>query len=254
MYASVIAALTLFSCSNNQEYDETLKLNSDQLSEKTSGGTCGTAVNFQDLVVETSWTTGDTSDRDTFTACGVDDENWMDKYSNGNVTLKCLSGDGHRTELKEDSGDEAGLWSNKKMNFNAVYTDIPENGVTIAQVHNRHDDVERPFIRVYIDDDLKIKIKRTNTNMDDKDKEADYTTWISSYTYSAGQNLSFRSEIKGGKVIIIIWHNNKKFQKYVSPTSNWSDYAQDYYYKAGLYTEGNDKEVKVEYSWFELIH
>ena len=234
--------------------EENDSLESEDLTAKTSGGSCGSSVNFQDLVVETSWISGKTDDRDQFGACGVDGESWMDKYSDGRVMMKCLSGDGHRTELKEDSGDEAALNQYKKMQFIGKLTNIPENGVTIAQIHNRGSSVKRPWIRVYVDDDRYIKIKETETNP--TGSSSTYTTYTGlKYTSGAEMNIIVWTGLSGqkkGKVQVKT--GGSSWSKTLWPSSAWSSKSSTYYLKAGVYTEGNDKTATMKYSYFYINH
>jgi len=209
--------------------------------------------NFKDLVVETSWESGQQDLRKTYHAVDVDDEDWMDVYADGRVMMKCLAQDGHRTELKEDSGDEAALNSSKEMQFDAIIYNIPENGVTIAQIHNRGG-VKRPFIRLYIDDDNYLKIKETET--DPTASNSLYSTYVGP-KYTSGDSITVKiytgidGEHKGDITIIT---NGTTWNQTVMPSSDWSNFSNDYYLKAGVYTEGNDLQATVEYSYFYISH
>jgi len=253
---SIIASLlTVTSCSNDENELEGDNLATTNESSKTSGATCsGSDVDFGDLKVETSWISNDKSDRDTYDACGVDGEIWMDKYSDGRVMLKCLSGDGHRTELKEDTGDEASLNNYKKIKFTGKYTSIPEHGVTIAQIHNRNSSVKRPWIRVYIDSDRIVRIKETETTPN-KDS-SDYSTYDGpKYTSGASMTIQVWTGISGkseGNVSIETGGNS--YNKTLTPSSDWSSYSSDYYLKAGVYTEGDNTTATVKYDYFSISH
>lgn len=252
---STIAALLLTSsCTNDENELEDINLSTVSESAKTSGGSCGSAVDFKDLVVETSWLSNDKGDRDTFGACGVDGESWMDRYNSGTVMMKCLSGDGHRTELKEDTGDEAPLDHYRRMEFTARFTSIPEHGVTIAQIHNRHSSVKRPWIRVYIDHDRKVKIKETETSPNGS--SSNYSTYTGPL-YTSGNSMTITvwtgtSGQKKGKVKIETGGNS--YQKILWPSSSWNSYKNDYYFKAGVYTEGDNTTPTVKYDAFSIIH
>lgn len=254
---SLSIATSLFfamSCNKDENDVEDLTLTSINEASKTSGGSCSSAVDFKDLTVETSWISNDKGDRDTFGACGVDDEDWMNRLNSGGVVMRCLSGDGHRTELKEDVGDEAPLDHYRRMSFTGKFTNLPEHGVTIAQIHNRHSSVKRPWIRVYIDDDKKVKIKETETSPNGS--SSNYSTYTGPQ-YSSGDTMTITvwtgtSGQKKGKVKIET--NGNTYQKVLWPSSSWDSYKNDYYLKAGVYTEGDDKEVKVKYDSFSIIH
>lgn len=257
-----LATCTLFTnCSTNENNDlESLKTIGEEMSAKTSGGTCSSTVNFRDLIEETSWTTGDTSDKDEFDACGVDGDTWMDKYSDGTVMMKCLSGDGHRTEMKEESGDEKALNNYKKIKYIAKFTNLPENGVTIAQIHNRGTNVKRPFVRLYIDDDRYIKIKETKSCITcSSSSDAKYDTWESGIKYvsSAEITVNFWTGLSGqSKGKFTVSTGGKSWAKTVWPDSQWkgSAFVNDFYLKAGVYSEGNDKTATVKYSYFSINH
>lgn len=218
---------------------------------------CTNNINFGNLVVETSYDTNDTKDKDEYPACGMDDKDWSGKHSNGKIWLKSLKGDGHRTELKENSGKENNLKKYKKMEFKAQYYNIPEHGVTIGQVHNRHGDVKRPLARLYIDSDNKIKIKETLTTPNDG------TSTYKIYTKSQ------MPAVESGKLVrVIIWTGlgNKRratirviyedvtWTQHIWADEDWNDYTDKYYLKAGVYTEGNDVQPKVTYSSFSISH
>jgi len=144
--AAVSLALLTFTGCSKEELSYTNGDENDVIkttAAKTSGGSCSTTVNFNDLLVETTYISGLTNDKDTYDACGVDNEIWMNKFFDNIVKLECLEGKDHRTELKEATGDEANLTKYKKMKFTAKYTNIPSNGVTIAQIHNRANGIKR---------------------------------------------------------------------------------------------------------------
>jgi len=232
------------------------KLVAENTVKATSGGSCSGDVNFADLLVETSWISGDKDDRDQFGACGVDGEAWMDQYSDGRMMLKSLAAHGQRTELKEDNGDEANLSDYKRMTFTARFSDLPSNGVTIAQIHNRSNHIKRPWIRLYIDSDGKFKIKKTNTTP--KGATSNYTT-IEGMQYSSNQPVTVNiwTGVNGGeeKARIKVEYNGETFTRTLTPSTAWNNLADKFYLKAGVYTEGDDtKQAKVVYSYFFINH
>ena len=261
---SLILSLFFISCSSekaNTDEDDILIEPEAEIDDsetnnatKTPSGTCSTTVNFEDLVVETSWISQDTGNRNTFDACSVDGENWMDRYNTNIVMLTCLSGDSHRTELKENIGDEAALNHYKKMTFTAKFTGIPENGVTIAQIHNRGTDVKRPWIRLYFDHDKFIKIKETETNP--TGSSSDYTTYTGP-EYTENQEITITvitGENGEKKAEMSLQMGEISWAQALSPSEAWSTKSDTYYLKAGVYTEGNDTSPKVEYSAFSINH
>lgn len=212
-------------------------------------GSVGT-VDFADLVVETSWISGDKSDRDTFDASDVENEEWMDKLSSGAVMMTCLSPDGHRTELKEDSGDESSLSSYKKMEYTATLDEVPSHGVTVAQIHNRGG-VKRPWIRVYVDHDNYIRIKATKTTPDES--SSTYYT-ATGPLYSAGDEFTISITTQNGDATISITTDGDNHTETLTPTDAWDDYSNDYYLKAGVYTEGEDIEPVMTMTSFSIAH
>ena len=252
----ILLGLTIgfISCSKDSNEIEDITYTSSESFERTSGGTCGSSVNFQDLLIETSWISEDKNDKDTFDACGVDNESWMDKYSDGRVMIKCLAEDGQRTELKEDFGDEAALYQYKKMKFTGKLTNIPSHGVTIAQIHNRGDNVKRPWIRVYVDSDRSIKIKETETNPTGSSSE--YSTFTGP-DYNQGSDLTvtiWTGPSGKEKAKIKIQTGGDSWTKNLTASSDWDSNSDTFYLKAGVYTEGSDKEPVMKYSSFYIKH
>lgn len=235
----------ILSCSSNttqEEIDDTEDTTEEPVIEK--------AVNFGSLVVETTWLSNDTSNRDTFLASTIDDKNWMDIYENGNVMMTCYAPKSHRTELKENSGIEAALSKYKKMAYTATLTNIPEEGVTIAQIHNRGG-VNRPWIRVYVDDDKYIKIKATETTPDEN--KSTYSTYVGPL-YTAENEFSISITTENGLASFQITTNNVTFNQNLQPSADWNNYQNSYYLKAGVYTEGNDVEPRLEMSKFSVTY
>lgn len=221
-----------------------------EVSSSSSSTAPTVSVDFDDLEVETSWISEDTGDRDAFDASNVDNEEWMDVYSTGIVMMKCLAADSHRTELKEASGDEASLSTSKQMSYTATVTSIPAHGVTIAQIHNRGG-VKRPFIRVFIDDDRVIRIKETETTPDES--SSTYSEYDGP-SYTSGDDLTITINTSGGSAAISIITGGNSYSKTVTPSSDWNDFSDDYYLKAGVYTEGDDTEPKINFSSFSINH
>ena len=208
------------------------------------------AVDFGVLVVETSWISKNTGNRDTFLASIIDNQDWMDIYDNGNIMMTCLADDSHRTELKENSGAEKPLSIYKKMAYTATLNNIPENGVTIAQIHNRGG-VNRPWIRVYVDDDKFIKIKATETTPDES--KSTYSTHTGPL-YTAGNEFSINVTIQNGSASFEISTNDITYTKSLTPSADWNNYQNSYYLKAGVYTEGDDVEPVLEMSTFSVTY
>ena len=219
------------------------------VNEEVSSG----VVDFGDLQVETSWLTEDIYDRDTFDAEDVDGEDWMDVYNSGIVMMKCLAGESHRTELKERSGVEASLETYKKMSYTSTLTSVPNHGVTIAQIHNRTSGIKRPWIRVYVDADRYIRIKETLTTPWQTSDEggSTYYTWTGP-KYTSGNVFSVSITIENGEANFAIQTNGELHETTLSPDSDWDAYNNGYYLKAGVYTEGEDKQPQMKFSSFSI--
>jgi len=215
-------------------------------------------VDFGDLQVETSWISEDTGDRDSFTASQVDNEEWMDIEDSGLVMMTCLAGDSHRTELKERTGVESSLSVYKKMSYTATLSPVPSHGVTIAQVHNRQevdgDKVNRPWIRVYVDHDGYIKIKETDTTPNES--SSTYTVYPENSSnwvmYTPGAEMNIVVEFGGGNAYFYVESNGESYQETLTPNSDWDDYSEGYYLKAGVYTEGVDVEPVMKFRTFSI--
>lgn len=233
----------ILSCTSNDDEDVD---NSEDTVEDTT--ITPKAVDFGSLVVETSWLSKNTGDRDTFRASSIDNQSWMDVYDNGNVMMTCLADDSHRTELKENTGVEASLNSYRKMDYTATLTNTPSHGVTIAQIHNRGG-VRRPWIRVYVDDDKYIKIKATETTPDEN--SSTYSTYVGPL-YTAGNEFSIQVLIENNTAVFQIITADITFNQSLSPSTDWSNYSNSYYLKAGVYTEGDDVEPVLELSKFSV--
>ncbi|MBU2997323.1 polysaccharide lyase family 7 protein [Cellulophaga baltica] len=222
----------------------------DDSETETDTETTSSTIDFGDLVVETSWISGDKSDRDQFTANDIDNEEWMDVYETGNVMMTCLAPDGHRTELKEDTGDESSLNTFKEMSYTATLNTVPENGITVAQIHNRGG-VNRPWIRVYVDDDSVLKIKETLTTPDES--TSTYNTYVGP-EYTAGDDYSVKITTQNGNATFVIVTNEITYTETLSPSNDWDNYTNNYYLKAGVYTEGDDIEPVLEMSSFSIAY
>ena len=234
---------------NNWNYVSELQVYGTEIDSPSTTVTAS-GVDFDNLIVETSWTTNDSDDRDEFNASDVDGESWMDVYSSGETMLKCLAADGHRTELKENSGDEASLSIYKRMLFTARVHSIPENGVTVAQVHNRGG-VNRPLLRLYIDSDRYFKVKITDTTPDESSSE--YTI-LDGPKYSSGDYFDVSITTENGNAIVSITTNGITETFTIRPSNEWSDFSNDYYLKAGVYTEGNSTQPQIKFSNFSIQH
>ncbi len=162
IYVLLIFCIIFGSCSSKSEPTEPVNNEPDpdiEIPDEPSN-IPGENFNLSTLQIETSWNTPDRSTvSEDATTYGPTDYYYMD---NDLMILVSKEEDGKRTELKEAPGQERALTVPKTLSYTATIHNIPENGVTIAQVHNRGNGVLRPLVRVYIDDDLKVKYKLTD--------------------------------------------------------------------------------------------
>ena len=135
------------------------------------------------------------------------------------------------------------------MNYTAELTNLPENGVTVAQIHNSGG-VNRPWIRVHVDNDSYIKIKETETTPDES--VSTYTTYDDGPRYSPGDEFSVSIRTQNGNAYFVIETNGITYTETLSPSSHWNSYSNDYYLKAGVYTEGNNVQPRLEFSSFSI--
>ena len=229
---------------------------SDDAMLRTTGSTCSPYVNFGDLQVETSWVHNDPGNLFVAPlACGVDNEGWLDKRLDSIMVLKTLPSPGHRTELKEAPGLEAALDVYKRMVFRVEYYNIPQDGeITVAQIHNRGG-VSRPWIRLYLETDGYFKIKETETCP--TCPASTYTTYVGPQ-YSKGElaKISLRTRVDGVKkayIAIKTPSHPTAWIKKLTPSCDWQPFEDDYYFKAGIYTQGSHtKDIKAKYINFKI--
>lgn len=251
-YALLIATVGIFSCSSeSDEQNNFIQLvpNDD---DTTDGDTTeidnvpGDNFALATLQIETSWNTADRATvSEDATTHGPTEYYFLDDQE---MVLISKEPDGKRTELKETPGQERPLDVVKSLSYTATIFNIPENGVTIAQVHNRSTGVLRPLVRVYIDDDHRIKFKLT----DDPDSDSQYTT-INGPLYQEGDIIEVSMSTSNGTASFTATTLAGTFSETFTPSNNWTPYSNGYYFKAGVYTEGNDTRAEIRFSEFELI-
>ncbi|NRD18703.1 hypothetical protein HNV08_01485 [Winogradskyella eckloniae] len=156
------------------------------------------------------------------------------------LNLVCQLEKGRRVEFKQIS--EGPLTSYAKMEFEGVYYNIPDGGMTIAQVHNRGGSSNKPFFRLELHDDKLETVIR-------KDPEVSSSaTTFSKIDFPFVNNgaytqfpLNVTLEKNNGVVSIMVMQDdvvliNEDFE--ADPTTNWvndSGISNGYYLKAGLY-------------------
>ena len=243
---SIIFLSLFFGCSQNEtESNASINSNTTTPSPTTQSNLPGENFNLETLQIETSWNTPDRSTvSETASTFNPTAFFYME---NNNMVFESKESDGKRTELKEAPGQEKALSIYKKLEYTAMVDLIPENGVTIAQVHNRGNGVQRPLVRVYIDNDLKIKFKLSNNPVG----TSTYTTIIGP-DYIEGSIFDVAVLIQNGVAEFSVVTTNGTQSHTFTPSSNWYSYSSSYYLKAGVYTEGNDTRPKISFSDFVL--
>lgn len=263
-----VLALSLFSCSTDEESLEVLDDNSLEststslLSSKNSSpydyaGQAG--QNFQGLQsagVETSYYDSGTK---TSTVKGDDLEGYYDNNifwlsTNNRMVLESHKTKSKRTELKETASNALG--KTHVMYYVAYVDNIPADGVTIAQIHNRAG-AEKPLLRVEIGEDRKLHIIESLTIEKDDSGSQYYEKRESSFTYKENTKIIVKLTLKSnGKVQAYVKYDGETFSRTFTPESDWtnSSIASGYYFKAGVYNDSGDgkKEPLIAFTKFNI--
>lgn len=243
-FLAFLVFILFFNCSKDDSKDD---INTPVIvDDNPRGDNPGDNFDLTTLYIETSWNTPDRSTiselASTFNAI---DFFFMENHS---MVLISKESDGKRTELKEPRGEEKSLNAYKKLDYTAKVDFIPENGVTIAQVHNRGNGVIRPLVRVYIDNDRKIKFRLS----DDPEGDSTFITIIGP-DYEEGSVFSVMVLIEKGEAEFSIETTSGSKKHTFRPSNNWQQYSTSYYSKSGVYTEGDDTKPKISFSAFSLL-
>ena len=187
-----------------------------------------------------------------------DDDYFKLSEDGSELLLECMSQQGRRIEFKQRSSGP--LDSFAQLDFEATYPDITEEGVTIAQVHNRGaSSSNKPFFRLvlhkeYLETVIREKPiigSRSTANPDGSDfDKVEIPFEGREYDGSPLQVVLEKSE---GYVKINVTYNDElildeKFQP--DPNTDWVDddgIRNGFYLKAGLYNDDGDhtKELVV---------
>jgi hypothetical protein len=217
-----------------------------ELTARASNG----SFDFSHFDGETSSTSGASiSKRAYFNPSTTDNTFYFDKNASNQRVFKCYRADSNRTELKEKSGKESSLNTSKDMEYIAKLENIPENGVTVAQVHNRGTGVKRPLLRIYVENG-RFKMKKTKNSP--TASSGTYDSVVNGPIYKSGTTFTLRVRFSNGKVLVNISTTSSTMStKTFTPSSDWNGVSSKYYLKAGVYTEGNDKEPKLTMFGFD---
>ncbi len=230
--------------------------NSDGNDNNTGGGDDDTSslserfVFEGNIVIENSW---DTEGCDS-PPCDTNDESLDDFFETGQpddpyfyladdeseLFLECQFEKGRRIEFKQKSNGP--LTSLSRMEFEGVYYDIPEGGMTIAQVHNRGGTGNKPFFRLELHEDRLETVIRKDPEVSSGETtfEKEDFPFVdgANYDQSALKVLLEKSE---GLVHISAEYNGVVIldESYAPDSSTrWvtdSGIANGFYMKAGLY-------------------
>lgn len=158
------------------------------------------------------------------------------------LNLECQLEKGRRTEFKQRS--EGPLTSLSKIEMEGIYYDIPDNGVTIAQVHNRGGNSNKPFFRLVLyKDGLETVIRKDpEVSSSDTSFSKEDFTFVNGEDYDLS-SLEITLEKSEGAVHIEVIQNGVNIldKSYVpDTTTDWvndTGIANGFYLKAGLYND-----------------
>ncbi len=217
------------------------------------------------IVIEHSYNTGgcesppcDTIDNNLvgiFVNAVPDDPYFYLAEDESELFLECQLDKGRRAEFKQIS--RGPLTSFAKIELEAIYYDIPDNGVTIAQVHNRGGSSNKPFFRLVLHKDGLETVIRKDPEVDSGDtsfqKEdfsfvggIDYDLSSLKIIVAKGNGFAHITVEQNGTVIV-----NESYEP--DNTTDWvndSGIANGFYLKAGLYNDDgpHTKNLVVGYS------
>jgi len=278
-YILFVFYLSLFSsCSSNNdsnEPDEIIIIENgddenagDDGNNDGGGTTVSLAERFvfdENIVIEHSFNTGGCSsppcdtDEDSllgiFTNAVPDDSYFYLSDDESELNLECQSEKGRRAEFKQTS--EGPLSSFSKIEFEGIYYDIPNNGVTIAQVHNRGGNSNKPFFRLVLRDDVLETVIRKDPEVSSSDTsfQKEEFSFVGNADYDESSLHVVLEKSNGFVNITVIQNGTTILDKSYAPdtTTDWvrdNGIANGYYLKAGLYNDDgpHTKSLVVGYS------
>lgn len=220
-----------------------------------------------DLVMEHSYNTGGCDDG----PCDTIDESLQDVFEDGQpddpyffqtnngqeLNLKCQPDEGRRTEFKQIS--RGPLTSASSMSFEAVYFDIPEEGMTIAQVHNRGGSSNKPFFRLEMyENELETVVRRdpeVNSNETTFDKVS--YSFVNGADYNEEPLKIFLEKNNGVVYLNVTQGDTMLINESYAPEAdtNWvtdNGIANGYYLKAGIYNPAapHTEDIFMQYTSF----
>ncbi|MUU79196.1 polysaccharide lyase family 7 protein [Winogradskyella endarachnes] len=203
-----------------------------------------------DLVIEHSWNT----DGCDSPPCSTNQDNLDNVFDNAlpnqpyfymedneeELNLVCQLDKGRRAELKQTT--EGPLTSYSKMEFEGIYYNIPSEGMTIAQVHNRGGNSNKPFFRLELHNHKLETVIRKDPEVSSSETtfskidfpfvdNGNYTQFPLNVTLEKNNGVVSIRVMQGDVVIV-----DEDFE--ADPTTNWvndTGISNGYYLKAGLY-------------------
>ena len=190
------------------------------------------------------------------------EKEYFSTLSNGKLKI---TSDGHkknRTELKQNSKHPNSLDKNSKIIFAGKISDVPsskiekeyENGITIAQIHNRGYDVKTPLVKVVVSENS----KKIMTIFSDGYSKSDPKKQINCLKFNNNDHIEVTLEITGNQnTINVILKNTTQKMKFqdkfkIPSTSNWLEFKDQFYYKTGIYQQISGSKPTIEYDYIKL--
>lgn len=221
----------------------------------------------QFLVIEHSWNTGgcDSPPCDTdqdnldnvFDTVLPNDPYFYMEDNQVELNLECQPEKGRRIEFKQIS--EGPLTSYSKMEFEGFYYDVPDGGFTIAQVHNRGGNSNKPFFRLELHNNKLETVIRKDPEVSSSEttfSKVDYA-FLNGTDYTLFPLHVILEKIDGSVRIRVLQDDttilDESFQP--DPSTNWvndNGINNGFYLKAGAYnsSSSHNENVVLGYTYF----
>lgn len=171
------------------------------------------------------------------------------------LNLLCQLDKGRRIEFKQSS--EGPLISHSSLEMEGVYYDVPNNGVTIAQVHNRGGNSNKPFFRLVLHPDgLETVVRKdpeVSSNQTSFSKEE--FDFLNGTNYTQFPLKVIVEKLDGLVHISVTQEDTVILNKFYAPdsTTDWvkdTGIANGFYLKGGLYNDDgpHTKDLIVGYT------
>ncbi len=247
--------LLMSSCSNE---DEVINLNEDLSISAKTGSTSNTNSPWD---TDSSYSSGDyfQVDNDDKGAHNWNESDWDDDpedngfnirtyiYGEGDDAIITCPTNGIRGEYRDATNID--LDKKNKQDFTFSIGDYDnEHELIMAQLHNDHDDVGRPYLTISAENGT-IKFKRS----DDYIKGTETTTSGTTLTYRTNDRYRIKMDSQSGSrsVFCKVWNldTGESKSKTWSFDNTWSDVDGEFYWKHGIYMPdggSDDTYMRVE--------